>query len=72
MVSSLGVNFNNVPDEVGQAVSPDGSNDPPLIVGGVIFLSVIPRVLATVHSVTASAKYFLPDDALHRLSRPGN
>ena len=55
-----GVYVSVVPVEDGQVVLV-AVRVPPLIVGGVIVCDM-PRVLATVHSVNASTKYFLPAD----------
>ena len=61
IVLIAGVYVRVLPVAVGQVVF-IALRVPPLIVGGVI-VAVRPRVLATVHSVNASTKYFFPADA---------
>ena len=64
IVDNAGVNVCDVPVAVGHVIAFVFENVPPLIPGAVIFvLAACPRVLATVHSVYASTRYFLPADA---------
>ena len=61
---NAGVNVSDVPDPVGHVIALVLEKVPPLIRGAVIWvLEACPRVLATVHSVYASTRYFFPADA---------
>ena len=64
IVVSEGVNVFVVPAAVGQVMADAVVKVPPLIVGAVIFVEdARPLVLAMLHSVNASTRYFLPADA---------